>query len=263
MIGERIGQIVQRTLNGDGRLPPTEICNEGWMLRLCLDAKEQVKSTHLAKSFPFHSNWYSEALLPSAFLPRFRGDAHAEGFTHADAVLGDFVVGGNGVGDIALSPNSHTFLVVEAKMLSPLSKGTTHAPNYDQATRTIGCMAQMICDAGKTVSDIGQLGFAVVAPLRQIEGGVFGELVSRDSIKATMKRRIDGYPVDKTEWYQEWFLPLVEQLELDTIPWELVVESIVGEAPEVGAALRDFYSKCLAFNHPYENRKGRVTDSEC
>ena len=33
--------------------------------------------------------WYSEALLPSAFLARVREDKLAEFWTHADGVIGD------------------------------------------------------------------------------------------------------------------------------------------------------------------------------
>ena len=75
--------------------------------------------------------------LPSAFLPRFRGDPLAELHTNAYGVIGEFVVGSAGKSDLVLNENASHFVVLEAKIFSLLSKGVTHAPFFDQAARNV------------------------------------------------------------------------------------------------------------------------------
>ncbi len=69
-------------------IPPTELYNEGWLLRLVIDwfYKSQVSSHELA-FYDSSARWYSEALLPSKFLLGYRGDRLAESWTNADGVL--------------------------------------------------------------------------------------------------------------------------------------------------------------------------------
>ena len=64
------------------------------MLRLVLDWFAINNIAGHTLSFDAASTWYSEGLLPSTFLPRYRGDKHAEGFTHADGVIGHIAMGG-------------------------------------------------------------------------------------------------------------------------------------------------------------------------
>src|SRR5579863_7223554 len=54
--------------------PPTEVFNEGWMLRLVLDAVQTLELDDSPFRFLDGSAWYSEALLSSPFRPRSRGD---------------------------------------------------------------------------------------------------------------------------------------------------------------------------------------------
>jgi len=58
------------------KLPPKErtiLYNENWMLRIILDwLTTNSKLESLIPILP-KSKWYSEALLASAFLPRYRG----------------------------------------------------------------------------------------------------------------------------------------------------------------------------------------------
>lgn len=50
--------------------PPTDLYNEGWMLRILLSIQSEG-----AKCLPFTfqpgAKWFSEALIGSPFLPRF------------------------------------------------------------------------------------------------------------------------------------------------------------------------------------------------
>ena len=90
---------------------------------------------------PEGGRWFSEALLPSAFLARWRGDALAEYWTHADAVMGHFEVGLEGKTDLQLADGATHFLVLEAKLFSGISSGVKHAAYFDQAARSVACIA--------------------------------------------------------------------------------------------------------------------------
>ena len=57
-------------------MPPTQLYNEGWMLRLTLDrfvSLDLNREQHALAVSP-GCRWYSEAYLPSAFLARWKGD---------------------------------------------------------------------------------------------------------------------------------------------------------------------------------------------
>jgi hypothetical protein len=74
---DRITKLLEKCGTPTGVVPPTELYNEGWMLRLVLDwFASHSDGTH-ALSFLPGSRWFSEAQLPSAFLPRTRPDDKA------------------------------------------------------------------------------------------------------------------------------------------------------------------------------------------
>ena len=95
----------------DGVLPPSEVYNEGWMLRLILDWFSRQPPADHRLSFEKGARWYSEILLPSQFLPGFQADPLAESHTHADGVIGHFAIGRSGKGDIDLAADAKQFVV--------------------------------------------------------------------------------------------------------------------------------------------------------
>ena len=105
MLINRINSMLRLCSTEDTVLPPTILYNEGWMLRLVLDWYATHRESDFYFSFPEGGNWYSEALLPSTFLPRYRGDKYAESWTHADGVIGHFEIGRDRDGDLTLLPN--------------------------------------------------------------------------------------------------------------------------------------------------------------
>src|SRR4051812_42560146 len=107
----RIADILLTAGEQQGRLRPTELYNEGWLLRLTLDWSERHAPDHHRLFFLPGARWYSEALLPSQFLPRYRGDKLSESWTHADGVVGHFTVGIAGRGDFVLAPSAQQFVV--------------------------------------------------------------------------------------------------------------------------------------------------------
>lgn len=89
---ERIAELLSRCGTKQAVLPPTELYNEGWMLRLVLDWFDRNRTSDHPLALLAKARWYSEALLASQFLPECRIDDRAESFTHADGVIGHFEI---------------------------------------------------------------------------------------------------------------------------------------------------------------------------
>jgi len=146
-IGMKLPDILSDVMNSVysdiNHFPPTQIFNEGWLLRILLECHHRGY-----EPFPFqrmkNSNWFSEAQLPTPFKPRFRGDQQAENRTHIDGVYGHFTILSDTKSGLMLRSDAEQFEVIEAKLFSPLSPDVKNASNYDQVARTVACMAKTI-----------------------------------------------------------------------------------------------------------------------
>lgn len=252
MIHDRIGSLLRLCARDETRFPPTDLYNEGWMLRVCLDWLHHNRDKHLSLSLPYpnDANWYSEALLPSAFLARYRGDKLAESWTHADGVVGQFTIGAQSKGGFELDTDASCFAVIEAKMSSKLSSGVSNASFYNQAARNVACMAEVMRLAGVAPGQLPKFGFFVTAPASRIEEGVFEEFMSRDSICGIVAQRVDQYGGAKRDWHEVHFLPAMDRITISTVSWEQIVGEITELDSEFGNELSDFYRACLKFNRP-------------
>jgi hypothetical protein len=239
-----------------GVLPPTEVYNEGWMLRLILDWFSRQPASNHQLAFEEGARWYSEILLPSQFLPRFQMDPQAETYTHADGVIGHFSVDRAGKGDIDLVADATQLVVIEAKIFSTLSKGIKNFKNYDQAARTVACMAETLSIGKRPINDRSRLGFYVIAPERQLKfEPTFQTFLHKDSIRIKVRKRIKAFsdPADaatKNRWLETWFLPALESIDIQCITWEEIISYIHSNDRRNGDALLEFYEKCLALNQP-------------
>lgn len=244
---KRIHEMLEASDTEAPVFPPTIIYNEGWMLRIILSLQFDGVGC-----LPFtvrpSSRWYSEALLASPFLPRKRGDPLAESHTHVDGVIGHIDFRPETKAGLTLTPSATQFVVTEAKMFSHLSKGTTHAPYYDQAARNVGCIAWVISQSGRSVEDFESLGFYVLAPQEQIDAGVFSEQVQKSSIREKVSRRVSAYSKDTEKydelqtWMKTFFLPTLQQIDIRCLSWESTIDAIDD------ASIRTFYNRCLKFN---------------
>jgi hypothetical protein len=240
-IESRVAEILLSAGSERSPLRPTELYNEGWMLRLILDWSERhAKSSHPLHFFP-NARWCSEGMLASQFLPRFRGDPLAEAWTHADGVIGHFSVGDAGRGDISLVGDATQFVVVEAKLNSRLSTGTKNAQGFDQAARNVSCITEVLMRANRRPESLTKIGFLLLAPQSQLEAGVFRDFLSQDSMRGKVKERVRTYQGGKDAWYTDWFEPTLSAVDVRPISWESLVE-------DAGPAYRVFYEKCLTFN---------------
>ena len=228
--------------------PPTTLYNEGWLLRLLVDWFSKSGVTNHPLSFPKDGHWFSEAHLPSAFLPRFRGDPLAESHTNTDGVIGHFVIGSKGKTDLEVTHDASHFAVLEAKMYSGLSKGVKHAKYYDQAARNVACIAEVLRQADNQPISITQLGFYVLAPKDQIVSRTFSRNLDKQSIKDKVNRRKSSYEGERDDWFKEWFIPTLEVIDILSISWESILDIVREKDSKTGDFLKEYYSQCLAFN---------------
>ena len=232
----------------DAVLPPTELFNEGWMLRLVLDWAAHHPSAIPELMLEKGSRWYSEALLPSRFRPRRRGDIAGEGYTHADAVIGHFRRRDGGRGDIELLPDARQLVVVEAKMASGLSAGTTRAPDFNQAARNVACIAQLVSSARIDPAAFTRLGFVLMAPAQRIAEGMFATAIDKAAISAAVARRAETFDAQAVEWCRSCFEPVALRCSVSVVSWEDLLTQIAAIEPRAGERLGEFYENCLRYN---------------
>ena len=140
-------------------------------------------------------------------------------------------------------------MVTEAKMFSKLSPGVKKASYFNQAARTVACMAEVVKRANKSPCDFDRLGFFLIAPESRIDEGVFAEHMELTSIKKTVERRVSEYHDEaKRNWYQTWFLPVLERANIGCISWESIIGAIRTADPEAANDLESFYENCLQHN---------------
>jgi len=164
MILAKVQSLLTSCSTDKSYFPPTILYNEGWMLRLILDCFSTLDVQDHQLKIPKNCRWYSEALLPSAFLPRNRSDSYGESWTHADGVIGHFKIGEGAKANLVLSPDATHFVVLEAKMFSKLSSGVKHAGYFDQAARNVACIAETMRERLALLPNSPPLGFASWLP---------------------------------------------------------------------------------------------------
>ena len=258
-IPDEILDMLERVNNEERVLPPTILFNEGWMLRLVLAAQHRGINC-LPFSFLAGSRWFSEAQLRSKFHPRFRGDRVAETRTHVDGVVGHFRLLPGTKTDLELVAGAKQFVVIEAKMFSPLTSYTRYAICYDQVARTVACMATTLEHADILPSDLTSVGFYVIAPSSQIELGVFSKQMNRVHIAEKVQLRIKDYQ-DNNEhftklqvWFKDFLTPLLERIDLRCWAWEKTIDEILSADLERGSIIQEFYRSCIKYNPTMDPR---------
>jgi hypothetical protein len=245
MISEnQVAKILSSAGAKDSPLRPTELYNEGWMLSLILDwCSTNAKEIHPLYFLP-GTRWASEGLMPTQFRARFQNDRLSESRTHADGIIGHFSIGSVGNGDVSLNKDAKQLIVVEAKMFSLLSAGTKNAADFDQAARNVACIVELLAQAKMPPDRLNPLAFYVVAPRVQIESDAFSQQLSPLSVKDKVGNRIKAYDGKKDKWFEEWFLPTMELIKIESLAWEDL-------AAIAGPEYLSFYDRCLQFNQPH------------
>lgn len=247
--------------------PLTDIYNEGWLLRLALSKGLLQKKLDLKEN----EKWFSEAELKSPFL---HGE-NRENRTHADAVIGSFKIEENTATGVEIDKDKFlSFYAIEAKMFAPLSKGITSCKKeYNQATRYIGCLAQMAFEADlKNDDKFAKLGLFVIAPdsPKKIE---IEKAVSKSKIEEQLNKRINNYEeqfgnqatgkkeIEKKDWWDEYKLwkdwwkschkKFLDNVKIELLFWDDIVKT--------DEKLQAFYKNCLVYNDPktYKVKKAK------
>jgi hypothetical protein len=254
-------EIIQTISKGGAKVNPTEIYNEGWMTRLLIHCSVREKLTLRNEEgedmidFGSISNWTSEALISSPFV---KAKNKREGYTHADMVLGDFKVNfqkgsqddstkGENKGLIKVDPKANIFGIIEAKMGSPLSKGTKHAENYNQAVRTVACIIYNTINYSNCDTF-----FYVVAPKEKIftkkeAKREWTKMLEIDNIKENLKDRfnIHNNKNDKIE-NEKLIIERTSNCRVGVISYEYWIEQITNKKAK--KELETFYEDCKKWN---------------
>lgn len=247
---ERIQEMLVASGDSSRVFPATILYNEGWLLRLVLDwFSRQAGDGHLLR-FVSGARWFSEGLLPSQFLRGTGGNRLAEGWTHADGVIGHFGFSGS-TAEVRLADDATQMTVTEAKLFAELSPGVSHAGYFDQAARNVACLAQLLHRAGRRPEQFTSLGFLVLAPAEQIAAGVFAKEMTKQSILHKVSRRVSEYgDPAKDRWLCEWFSPTLTKVRVECLSWEGTIDHVNSLDSRFGADLYEFYNLCLQFNRP-------------
>ena len=81
-----------------------------------------------------------------------------------------------------------------SKLFSRLARGVTHAPYFDQAARSVACIAELLYRANRRPDQFSSLGFYIIAPQSQIEAHKFSREISKDSVKSKVSIQSDIPP---------------------------------------------------------------------
>jgi hypothetical protein len=247
---EGIHSLIDTTESKPSNFPPTLVYNEGWLLRLVLDWYSRHIFQNHSLLFQPRATWFSEALLPSPFRPRHRGDTRAESRTHADGIIGHFSIGSSAKADARLLADATQLIVIEAKIYSPFSAGTRNAPYFDQAARNVACITELLYRADCPPSQMTSLAFFVTAPEAQIKAGIFTQKLNKGSIWAAVQMRAEAFNSDLGDWLGEWFSPTLDTIRIESLSWESLISLIESNDPEVFQSLKTFYERCLIYNRP-------------
>jgi len=163
-------------------------------------------------------------------------------------VIGHFQIGGQNKTGLSLLPDATQFVVLEAKLLSGLSAGVNYASYFDQAARSVACIAEVLCRADRHASDMAHLGFYVLAPRAQIRQGTFTKQISRESISNKVAQRVQAYDGAKNKWHREWFQPIFPSIKVGLISWEEIITTMQEYDSVSAAGLKEFYRRAIAFN---------------
>ena len=245
---EGIHALIDAADNEPQRFPPTLVYSEGWMLRLVLHWFSGREAPGHPLAFHPGATWFSEALLPSPFRSRHRGDRRAEARTHADGILGHFTIGSAAKADARLLPKPEQLVVTEAKIHSPLSGGTRNAPTYDQAARNVACIAELLSRVSRRPNELRTLAFYVVAPQQHINEGAISAKLQKPSIEKAVRLRAQAFSPELDPWFDEWFLPALESMTIMPLSWEQLILDIKSQDAATAQELGTFYEKCLKYN---------------
>ena len=217
-------------------LNPTEIYNEGWMVRLLVHKSIEENKCINGIDFSKIVNWTSEGLISSPFI---RAPKDREGYTHADIAVGDFKIDYQNRGEIMIADNASIFGIIEAKMKSNLSQGTKYAKDYNQASRNIACILSNTTSAMDTF-------FCVAAPNDYILKHELKDQIEIKNIYNQVEKRFSYYDDNfKKQNEANEILKRIKAFNCFTISYETWIDFFENDTKNI---LLDFYDKARKWN---------------
>lgn len=212
---------------------PTIIYNEGWIVRLLVieSMLEKITIENIEFGKLANKKWSSEALIASPFVTT---KINREGYTHADIILGDFDVNYGERGEVVLTDIPEILGIIEAKMGSNLSKGTVNAPDYNQASRNVCCLAHT------TQSTDCDTFFIIAAPQSIIKKYNFEEQINQ--IRTQISERFSHSEIS----YSKEIEKKVIECKVSVISYEDWINTLKDN--EKKNILFDFYNQCKKYN---------------
>lgn len=232
----------------DLKINPTIIYNEGWLLRILVSYSMDLELCFKGLNFKKSYNWTSEGLLSSPFVDvkagalKNKGEAiRREGYTHVDAAIGDFEIKYNDSARIRLKPIANYFAVIEAKLKSNLSRETSNAKDYNQATRNIICIASNVIESKCDSS------FIIVAPETTIKKHKIESQIEKETIMMQAKDRFDYYN-DEFKKNKKYGLIVdkIRTMNIQLITFEEWIDIL--PSSETKDKIDKFYKECLKWN---------------
>jgi hypothetical protein len=225
-----------------GKVPninPTVIYNEGWMTRLLVHQSIKEKLVFKGLDFSNISNWTSEALLSSPFI---QAKEFREGYTHADIAIGDFDVDFSSRGEIVIRADAKIFGIIEAKMGSNLSQGTTHVSDYNQASRNLVCVASNTYNKPSC-----KIFFYIVAPEKKIDDHKIRSQIELGFVKDQINNRFNLHSSNKNILKNlQSILDKIDCCDIQALSYEMWISCI--KSPLAQNYLLDFYKKSIKWN---------------
>jgi hypothetical protein len=235
--------------------PETLIFNESWLLRAVLLAWKAGggRSGLDFLPFPGDARLYSEGQLYTPFTTRFRGDKQAESHTHVDGIAGHLLLAGKS--GIALEQDFKYIAAFEAKMYSPLAGGVTHAPAYDQISRTAACIVNAVLRTGRQDGYAAHLVVLYPEDSRSIDPARYTQAAIADQIAARTQAYLEaGGPGRDRGSFAEGWQSVFQNLQIWFVSWEEALAKIASDD------LDRFYELCKQFNARDGRSRGtRVT----
>lgn len=246
---QRIATLLERCGTPERNFPATELYNPEWLLRLVLDWFSAHPGIDHDLAFTETDRWYAQGLLPSAFSPRYQADILAEPRAEAGAVIGDVIPGADQNADLSLADKAGRILVIEAELFGRLAPGVRNTHYFNQAARTVACIAELVRRSQIPPPSFDAIGFFLLAPATQIHEGHFAQYMSPGRILDIVKRRVAEYQdPEKDRWLAGWFMPTLENIRVREIAWEEIINLISERDPSFGEQMETFYKKCLEYN---------------
>ena len=217
------------------------------MIRLLVEESTKTGITVQDLDFGKTKNWTSESKISSPFEgAELKKKDKNETKTQTDIILGDFQINYGKSAEAKPETYPKNLGIIEAKMGSGLSTGIKNATEYNQASRSICCLAHATKESPEC-----EIFFAIVAP----------EIILNNP-KSKIKQQIEKIETEIENRFVETDVPYTDEMKNKVknckkliITFEEWINKI--EDNDVKKELNDFYGKCIDYNINRRLTKGK------